>query len=91
VRALTPTLLRFNPTVRVADRHLHIMVEHRQTEVLSIVGAFTVLAFVFVVVRVYSRYLGRNFGWDDYLIVGGMVLLLGQTIAMWKCMFSSLI
>jgi formate hydrogenlyase subunit 3/multisubunit Na+/H+ antiporter MnhD subunit len=61
------------------------MVESRQTEVLSIVGVFTVLAFIFVVVRVYSRYLGRNFGWDDYLIIGGMVILFGQTLAMWKC------
>jgi hypothetical protein len=61
------------------------MVENRQTEVLSIIGVFTALAFIFVLVRVYSRYLGRNFGWDDYLILGGMVLLLGETLAMWKC------
>jgi positive regulator of sigma E activity len=63
------------------------MVEHRQNEVLSIIGVFTVLAFIFVVVRIYSRYLGRNFGWDDYLIAAGMALLLGETIAMWKCKF----
>jgi hypothetical protein len=67
------------------------MVENRQTEVLSIIGVFTVLAFIFVLVRVYSRYLGRNFGWDDYLVAGGMVLLLGETVAMWKCKSQSFI
>jgi hypothetical protein len=61
------------------------MVESRQEECLTIIGIFTVLSFIFVALRVYSRYLGRNFGWDDYLIMMAMVLLLGQTIAIWEC------
>jgi hypothetical protein len=61
------------------------MVESRQEEVLSIIAVFTVFASIFVASRVYSRYLGSNFGWDDYLIIGAMVLLFGQTIAIWKC------
>jgi hypothetical protein len=61
------------------------MVESRQEECLTIIAIFTVLAFLFVTGRVYSRYLGRNFAWDDYLIIISMVLLFGQTIATWKC------
>lgn len=61
------------------------MVESRQEEVLAIIGVFAVLAFVFVVVRVYSRYLGRNFGWDDYLIIAAIIFLFGQTLTIWKC------
>lgn len=77
------------------------MVESRQPEVLAIVGVFAVVSFVFVITRVWSRYLGRNFSWDgmstgitalrkvltvntDYLIVGAMVILVGNTIGTWK-------
>jgi hypothetical protein len=63
------------------------MVESRQEEVLSIIAVFTVFSFIFVASRVYSRYLGNNFGWDDHLIVGAMVILFGQTIAIWKCKY----
>lgn len=61
------------------------MVESRQRECLTIVAIFTVLAFIFTATRVYSRYLGHNFGWDDYLIINATLVLLGQTIATWKC------
>lgn len=60
------------------------MVENRQPEVLAIVGVFTVVSFLFVFSRVWSRYIGRNFDWDDYLIIFAMVLLIGDTIATWK-------
>ncbi|KAL6711009.1 hypothetical protein ACN47E_006884 [Coniothyrium glycines] len=59
------------------------MVESRQEECLAIVGAFTVVTFLFVACRVWSRYLGRNFGWDDYLIILAIILLLADTIATW--------
>jgi len=62
------------------------MVESRQEEALAIVAIFAVLAFVFVAVRVYSRYLGRNFGWDDHLILAATVFFFGQTFTIWKCM-----
>ncbi|KAF2035236.1 hypothetical protein EK21DRAFT_42841, partial [Setomelanomma holmii] len=60
------------------------MVESRQTECLAIVGVFAVLAFIFVVVRIYSRYLGRNFGWDDYLIIAAITFFFAQTLTIWK-------
>ncbi|KAL5119217.1 hypothetical protein ACEQ8H_002928 [Pleosporales sp. CAS-2024a] len=60
------------------------MAERRQAECLTIVAIFTVLAFLFVSGRTYSRYLGRNFDWDDFLIIFAMILLLGQTIAVWE-------
>jgi hypothetical protein len=62
------------------------MVETRQADALAIDGLFVTLAFLFVTGRLYSRYLGRNFGWDDHLIVVAFVLLVGQTIGSWKCM-----
>jgi hypothetical protein len=61
------------------------MVESRQEECLTIIALFTVLAFVFTGTRVYSRYLGRNFGWDDYLIILSTFILLGESITTWKC------
>jgi hypothetical protein len=61
------------------------MVESRQEECLTIIAIFLVLAFVFTGTRVYSRYLGRNFGWDDYLIILSTFILLGESIATWKC------
>ncbi|KAH7072407.1 hypothetical protein FB567DRAFT_564303 [Paraphoma chrysanthemicola] len=60
------------------------MVESRQDEALAIVGVFAVFAFIFVGVRVYSRYLGRNFGWDDYLIIAATIFFFGQTLTIWK-------
>ncbi|CAO2652943.1 Nn.00g023540.m01.CDS01 [Neocucurbitaria sp. VM-36] len=60
------------------------MVESRQPEVLAIVCVFTVVAFIFVATRTYSRYLGRNFAWDDYLIILAFILLLADTIATWQ-------
>jgi hypothetical protein len=50
------------------------------------VVAFPVLSTVFVILRTYSRYLSRNFGWDDHLILLSTVLLFGQTLTIYKCM-----
>lgn len=61
------------------------MVESRQEEALAIIAIFAVFAFLFVAVRIYSRYLGRNFGTDDYLIVLAIVLFFAQTLTIWKC------
>ena len=49
------------------------------------VVAFPVLSTIFVILRTYSRYLSRNFGWDDYLILLSTVLLFGQTLTIYKC------
>lgn len=61
------------------------MVESRQDEAFAIVGIFAVLAFLFVAVRIYSRYLGRNFGVDDYLIIVALIFFFAQTLTIWKC------
>lgn len=60
------------------------MVESRQNDVLAILAVFTVVAFIFVASRVYSRYLGRNFAWDDYLIIIAMFILTVDTIGTWE-------
>ena len=59
------------------------MVESRQCEVLIIVCTFTVVASFFVLLRLWSRLLGRNFGWDDYLIIAAMILLTADTVGTW--------
>ena len=61
------------------------MVENQQTEALVLICLFPILAAIFVGARAYSRHLGRNPGWDDWLIYVAMLLLLGETIAMYKC------
>jgi structural maintenance of chromosome 2 len=59
------------------------MVESRQCEVLAIVCTFTVVASFTVFLRIWSRYLGRNFSWDDWFILSAFVLLIGDTVATW--------
>jgi hypothetical protein len=61
------------------------MVENRQAEALAIVCIFPILAALFVAARTLSRYLGQNFGWDDWLIHLALLLLLGQTITLYEC------
>ncbi|KAF2790631.1 hypothetical protein K505DRAFT_282289 [Melanomma pulvis-pyrius CBS 109.77] len=60
------------------------MVDNRQTEALVIVCLFTILAAIFVGARAYSRYLGRNPGWDDWLIYVALLLLLGETVTIYQ-------
>ncbi|KAF2017196.1 hypothetical protein BU24DRAFT_366814 [Aaosphaeria arxii CBS 175.79] len=60
------------------------MVESRQTQALTVTVVFPVLAALFVAGRTYSRYLGQNFGWDDWLILLSFVLLIGQTITIYQ-------
>lgn len=60
------------------------MVESRQVEALAVTVLFPVLAAVFVIARTYSRYLGQNFGWDDWLIYISLFLLVGQTITIYE-------
>jgi structural maintenance of chromosome 2 len=59
------------------------MVESRQSEVLAIVCTFTVVAALTVFLRVWSRFLGRNFCWDDHLILIAFALLIADTLATW--------
>jgi hypothetical protein len=63
------------------------MVESRQNEALAMICLFPVLSTIFVILRTYSRWLGRNFGWDDYLILVSTLLLLGQTLTVYKCTY----
>ncbi|KAJ4406139.1 hypothetical protein N0V91_004811 [Didymella pomorum] len=60
------------------------MVESRQNEALAMICAFPIISAIFVILRTYSRYLSRNFGWDDYLILLSTLLLLGQTLTIYK-------
>jgi len=59
--------------------------ESRQPEALAITCIFPIFAGLFVGARTLSRYLGQNFGWDDWLIGLALVLLLGQTITIYEC------
>ncbi|RMZ73526.1 putative chromosome segregation cut14 [Pyrenophora seminiperda CCB06] len=59
------------------------MVESRQQECLSIVCVFTVVASFTVFLRIWSRYLGRNFCWDDWLILTASLLFIADTVSTW--------
>lgn len=61
------------------------MGESRQQGALAVTCVFTILAALFVAARTFSRYLGRNFGWDDWLIHLSLLLLLGQTVTLYEC------
>lgn len=63
------------------------MTESRQNEALAMICFFPILSTIFVALRTYSRYLSRNFGCDDYLILLSTLLLLGQTLTIYKCMY----
>jgi hypothetical protein len=65
------------------------MVESRQTEALTITCVFPIIAALFVAARTLSRYLGKNFGWDDWLMYLALVLVLGQTITIYQCEYSA--
>jgi hypothetical protein len=67
------------------DTRADNMVESRQHEALVMSCLFPALSAVFVALRTYSRYLGRNFGWDDYLIWISMVLLIGESLTIYRC------
>jgi hypothetical protein len=58
----------------------------RQAGALAVTCLFPILAAVFVGARTFSRYLGQNFGWDDWLIHLSLLLLLGQTLTIYECM-----
>ncbi|KAF1962981.1 hypothetical protein CC80DRAFT_542130 [Byssothecium circinans] len=60
------------------------MVESRQPGALAATCIFPILAGLFVTARTASRYLGRNFGWDDWLTYLALLLLLGQTITIYE-------
>ncbi|KAF2005237.1 hypothetical protein P154DRAFT_483892 [Amniculicola lignicola CBS 123094] len=60
------------------------MVENRQNDALAIVVVFAVVATLFVGARTLSRFLGRNFGWDDWLIHASLLLLFGETLTTYK-------
>ncbi|KAF2636418.1 hypothetical protein P280DRAFT_150290 [Massarina eburnea CBS 473.64] len=60
------------------------MVESRQPGALAVTVVFPIFAALFVAARTASRILGRNFGWDDWLIYLALLLLLGQTITIYE-------
>lgn len=64
-----------------------VMGESRQAGALAVTCVFPVLAALFVGARSFSRYIGQNFGWDDWLIHLSLLLLLGQTLTLYECMF----
>lgn len=57
----------------------------------AIIVFFPVLAFIIVVLRVYSRVSTKQFGVDDALIIGAMVLSIGETSSTWMFMKTNFI
>jgi len=61
------------------------MGQGRQAGALAVTCLFPILAALFVAGRTLSRYLGQNYGWDDWLILLALLLLLGQTVTIYEC------
>ncbi|KAL2844826.1 hypothetical protein BJY01DRAFT_214678, partial [Aspergillus pseudoustus] len=59
------------------------MGDNLQTEALAIILIFPILSTIVIVLRCYSRYLIRQFGWDDILIVIAWLFAVGQTYTVW--------
>ncbi|KAK2781031.1 Structural maintenance of chromosomes protein 2 [Onygenales sp. PD_12] len=57
------------------------MVENQQQPAIVITWLFPAITTVLVGLRVYSRYLGHNFGWDDTLMGVAYVLVLVLSIS----------
>ncbi|KAJ4297486.1 hypothetical protein N0V90_005378 [Kalmusia sp. IMI 367209] len=60
------------------------MGKSRQANALAVTCVLPILAALFVAARSVSRHLGRNFGWDDWLIHLSLLLLLGQTVTIYQ-------
>ncbi|KAF9738246.1 hypothetical protein PMIN06_001784 [Paraphaeosphaeria minitans] len=56
----------------------------RQAGALAVTCVFPILALIFVGARTFCRYLGQNFGWDDWLIHLSLLLLLAQTLTIYE-------
>ncbi|KAJ0416740.1 hypothetical protein BJY00DRAFT_325997 [Aspergillus carlsbadensis] len=59
------------------------MGDNLQTEALAIILLFPILSTIVIILRCYSRFLIRQFGWDDILIVIAWLLAVGQTYTVW--------
>ncbi|KAK2756149.1 Structural maintenance of chromosomes protein 2 [Arachnomyces sp. PD_36] len=56
------------------------MPDNQQGEALLIIWIFPALTTILVACRLYSRHLGRNYGWDDGMIVVAYILTLAEVI-----------
>ncbi|KAL4877362.1 hypothetical protein BJY04DRAFT_230667 [Aspergillus karnatakaensis] len=54
------------------------MADNVQTEALAIILLFPILSTLALMLRAYSRYIIRQFGWDDVLIIIAWLLAVGQ-------------
>ncbi|KAL4860979.1 hypothetical protein BDV12DRAFT_82812 [Aspergillus spectabilis] len=59
------------------------MPDNNQPAALAIILVFPILSTIVMGLRVYSRYLIRQFGWDDVLITIAWLLAIGQAYAVW--------
>ncbi|PVI05830.1 hypothetical protein DM02DRAFT_71865 [Periconia macrospinosa] len=65
------------------------MGEKRQAGALAVTCLFPILAGLFVSGRIASRCVGRNFGWDDWLILLALLLLLCETVGIYQFILAS--
>ncbi|KAL4962006.1 uncharacterized protein BDV14DRAFT_203159 [Aspergillus stella-maris] len=59
------------------------MPDNLQTEALAIILIFPIASTLVMILRFYSRFLSRQFGWDDGLILIAWLLAVGQTVTIW--------
>ncbi|KAL4781137.1 hypothetical protein BJX76DRAFT_350415 [Aspergillus varians] len=59
------------------------MPDNLQTEALAIILIFPILSTLVIILRCYSRFLIRQFGWDDVLIGIAWLFAVGQSATVW--------
>ncbi|KAL2864103.1 uncharacterized protein BJX67DRAFT_384102 [Aspergillus lucknowensis] len=59
------------------------MPDNIQTEALAIILLFPILSTLVIILRCFSRFIIRQYGWDDVLIVIAWLLAVGQGATAW--------
>ncbi|KAF2838639.1 hypothetical protein M501DRAFT_975270 [Patellaria atrata CBS 101060] len=60
------------------------MVEQLQDAALAITILFPAISTIFVILRLWSKFVLRRLHWDDALIVLAWLLIIGQTVSVYK-------
>ncbi|OAX84817.1 hypothetical protein ACJ72_00809 [Emergomyces africanus] len=59
------------------------MAPTQQVEALVIITVFPAISLVLVAIRIFARFLSKNWGWDDVFVIIAMVLSIGMSVTSW--------
>ncbi|KAK2796440.1 hypothetical protein FQN50_009551 [Emmonsiellopsis sp. PD_5] len=59
------------------------MTPSKHDRALAIITVFPVISGCLVALRLFSRYLSRNWGWDDAFVIVALIIAIGMCITSW--------